>query len=118
MTLIADWLQALGGAGLDLFWRPLLAWTLVFLPLYGALRLWRSAPALVQYHAHLALLLRSRSGHTANDRYPCKAICPRLFPHAIKHPVDVGTPLQLFEEFVGIVDEQKRFVVDLQIRAV
>ena len=57
MTLIADWLQALGGAGLDMFWRPLLAWTLVFLPLYGALRLWRSAPALVQYHAHLALLL-------------------------------------------------------------
>ncbi len=57
ITLIADWLQALGGAGLDVFWRPLLAWTLVFLPLYGALRLWRSAPALVQYHAHLALLL-------------------------------------------------------------
>jgi len=57
MTLIADWLPMLGGAGLDMFWRPLLAWTLVFLPLYGALRLWRSAPALVQYHAHLALLL-------------------------------------------------------------
>ena len=57
MTLIADWLHLLGGAGLDVFWRPLLAWTLVFLPLYGALRLWRSAPALVQYHAHLALLL-------------------------------------------------------------
>ncbi|MCH8962444.1 MAG: M56 family metallopeptidase, partial [Bacteroidetes bacterium] len=57
MTLIADWLHMLGGAGLDVFWRPLLAWTLVFLPLYGALRLWRGAPALVQYHAHLALLL-------------------------------------------------------------
>ena len=57
MTLITDWLHMLGGAGLDVFWRPLLAWTLVFLPLYGALRLWRSAPALVQYHAHLALLL-------------------------------------------------------------
>ena len=57
MTLIADWLQALGGASVDVFWRPLLAWTLVFLPLYGALRLWRGAPALVQYHAHLALLL-------------------------------------------------------------
>lgn len=57
MTLIADWLYALGAASVDVFWRPLLAWTLVFLPLYAGLRLWRSAPAFVQYHAHLALLL-------------------------------------------------------------
>ncbi|MFQ5570812.1 MAG: M56 family metallopeptidase [Rhodothermales bacterium] len=57
MIPIADWLQALGTAGLDLFWRPLLVWTLVCLPLYAGLRCWRSAPPLVKYHAHLALLL-------------------------------------------------------------
>ena len=35
MTLLADWLQTLGVAGLDWFWRPVLAWTLVCLPLYA-----------------------------------------------------------------------------------
>ncbi len=55
--MLADWLQTLGAAGLDGFWRPVLAWTLVCLPLYAGLRLWRSAPPLVQYHAYLALLL-------------------------------------------------------------
>ena len=57
MTLLADWLQSLGAAGLDGFWRPVLVWTLVCLPLYLGLRLWRSAPPLMQYHAYLALLL-------------------------------------------------------------
>ena len=57
MTLLVDWFEMLGTAGLAWFWRPLLAWTLVCVPLYAGLRLWRSAPPLVQYHGHLALLL-------------------------------------------------------------
>jgi len=57
MNPMADWLHLLGASSFDVFWRPLLVWTLVCLPLYAALRLWRGAPSLVQYHAHLALLL-------------------------------------------------------------
>ena len=57
MTLLVDWLETLGTASLAWFWQPLLVWTLVCVPLYAGLRLWRSAPPLVQYHAHLALLL-------------------------------------------------------------
>lgn len=57
MTTLADWLYTLGMAGADLFWRPLLAWTLIAIPVYLGLRLWKDAPPLVQYRAHLALLL-------------------------------------------------------------
>ena len=57
MTPLVDWFETLGTAGFEWFWQPLLAWTVVCVPLYAALRLWRGAPPLVQYHAHLALLL-------------------------------------------------------------
>ncbi|RMH62983.1 MAG: hypothetical protein D6685_08305 [Bacteroidetes bacterium] len=57
MTTLVDGLAALGVLGADLFWRPLLAWTVLAVPVYLGLRSWRGAPALLQYRAHLALLL-------------------------------------------------------------
>lgn len=57
MKPLADWLSTLGTASLDIFWLPLLAWTALAFVIYLGLRCWRKGPALVQYHAHLALLL-------------------------------------------------------------
>lgn len=54
---LADWLTSLGLAAAGWFWLPLLAWTLIALPIYLGLRYWAKTPALVQYHVHLALLL-------------------------------------------------------------
>ena len=56
MTTLADVLETLGATGLNAFWLPLAAWTLVALPLYAALHTWDRAHPIVPYHAGRALL--------------------------------------------------------------
>lgn len=57
MQATVDFLQTLGTQSLPAFWLPLLAWTLISLPIYGLLRTWKSAHPRLQYDAHRALLL-------------------------------------------------------------
>ena len=54
---LAGVLEAFGRASLAAFWLPLLAWTLVALPCFLALRLGNRAHPLVPYHAGQAILL-------------------------------------------------------------
>ena len=54
---LAGVLEAFGRASLAAFWLPLLAWTLVALPCFLALRLGNRAHPLVPYHAGRAMLL-------------------------------------------------------------
>ncbi|MGI9175180.1 MAG: M56 family metallopeptidase [Rhodothermales bacterium] len=59
---IAGVLEAFGRASLAAFWLPLVAWTLVALPCYLALRLGNRAHPLVPYHAGRAVLLALPAG--------------------------------------------------------
>ena len=59
---LAGVLEALGKASLAAFWLPLVAWTLVALPCYLALRLNNRAHPLLPYHAGRAMLLALPAG--------------------------------------------------------
>ncbi len=57
MTPLVDWLARLGAATLDALWLPLLAWTTIAAVVLVVLRLAEGIQPLVQYRAHLALLM-------------------------------------------------------------
>lgn len=56
MQPLLDWFFDIGVTSALYAWRPIVIWTLVALPLYLVLHLWRNASPQVQYHTHLALL--------------------------------------------------------------
>lgn len=56
MQPLLDWFFDIGVTSALYVWRPIVIWTLVALPLYLVLHLWRNASPQVQYHTHLALL--------------------------------------------------------------
>jgi len=57
MQPFAYFLETIGTAGLQAFWLPCLLWTLLFLPCYLALKVWKKAHPFIQYYVRLALLL-------------------------------------------------------------
>lgn len=56
MKTLIDGIHTIGMSSLSWFWVPLLAWTLLALPIYGGLRFWRTVPPMVQYRSRQALL--------------------------------------------------------------